>query len=289
MAGWRDGFWWSEDSLRLHYRDYADGEHHARPPILCLPGLTRNVRDFEGIAEALTPNWRVICAELRGRGESAYDKNPLNYVPLIYLRDIEALVTQLGLGRFVLFGTSLGGLLAILLGASGAGRLAGVLLNDIGPVIEEEGLARIRTYVGKGGSWPTWLHAARAIAEVQGVAYPDYDIEDWLRMAKRLCRLTPAGRVVLDYDARLAEPFRQVQGAAPSTDLWPTLDSLRDVPGLIVRGGLSDVLSPAIAEEMARRLPRAELVTLPRVGHAPSLDEPEARRAINRLLTRVAA
>jgi pimeloyl-ACP methyl ester carboxylesterase len=284
MATWTDGYWWSNDGLRLHYRDYAGPAE--RPTILCLPGLTRNARDFADVADRLAGEWRLICVNLRGRGESAFAKDPMSYSPLVYVQDIEALIGTLELGRLVTFGTSLGGIISMLLAGTGRAPLAGALINDIGPAIEPAGLARIRGYVGRGGSWPTWLHAARALAESQRAAYPDYGIEDWLGMAKRLCRLTSAGRIVLDYDMRIAEPLR-VPGGEAGFDMWPALTALADVPVLLVRGGISDLLSEATAQEMARRLPRLEQVTLPRVGHAPTLDEPECRDAIDRLLARV--
>ena len=286
MAVFADGYWWSKDGLRLHYRDYPGRAD--RPPILCLPGLTRNARDFAAVCDRLAGEWRLIAVDLRGRGESAYAKDPLSYVPLSYLQDLEALIATLALPRLVLAGTSLGGILTMLLAATGHARIAGALLNDIGPEIEAAGLARIRGYVGRGGSWPTWLHAARAIADIHRAAYPDYAIEDWIGMAKRLCRLTPGGRIVPDYDARIAEPLR-LPGGAAGFDMWPALDALRGVPTLLVRGELSDVLAEATAREMARRLPDCERVTLPRIGHAPTLDEPECRVAIDRLLARVVA
>ena len=139
MTAWSDGYWWSNDGLRLHYRDYPGDA--SRPPILCIPGLTRNARDFEGVAERLSPDWRVISVDLRGRGESAYAKDPMTYVPLTYLQDMEALVRELGLARFVLFGTSLGGLLSMLLGAAEKERVAGILINDIGPQLDGEAKA----------------------------------------------------------------------------------------------------------------------------------------------------
>ncbi|USI73118.1 alpha/beta fold hydrolase [Sphingomonas morindae] len=285
-ARFEDGWWQSADGLRLHYRHYPGGAD-GRPPILCLPGLTRNARDFELLAERLSPEWRVICAELRGRGESAHAPDPASYQPPVYLNDIEALIAGLGLDQLVLFGTSLGGLLAALLTAARPERVAGVLLNDIGPAIEPGGLARIRGYVGKGASWPTWLHAARGLAEAQGGAFPDYDIEDWLGMAKRLCRLTPNGRIVFDYDLRIAEPMRAPEVVAPP-DLWPAFEALAGRPLLLVRGALSDILSEATAHRMVARIPGLVHATVPRVGHAPTLNEPEAARAIDRLLARVA-
>ncbi|HTU12856.1 MAG TPA: alpha/beta hydrolase [Allosphingosinicella sp.] len=284
MADWSDGYWWSNDGLRLHYRDYA-GEA-SRPPIICIPGLTRNARDFEGVAARLAGKWRVICVELRGRGESAQAKDPMTYVPLTYLQDMEALLTELKLGRFVLFGTSLGGLITMLMAASGKERIAGALLNDIGPVLETRGLDRIRSYVGRSQNWPTWLHAARAIAEAQGDRYPDWEIDDWLVYAKRLCRLNSNGRIVMDYDMRIAEPFKLPQGEA-GFDLWPAFRALQGIPSLLVHGALSDVLSAESVAKMRAEVTTLESVTVPRVGHAPTLDEPEAQQAIDGLLKRV--
>lgn len=284
MAEWSDGYWWSKDGLRLHYRDYPGGDD-GRPPILCIPGLTRNARDFGAVADRLAGQWRLICVELRGRGESAYAKDPMTYVPLTYLQDLEALIDELKLSRFVAFGTSLGGLLTMLLAATGPGRIAGAILNDIGPVVEPAGLARIRTYVGKQANWPTWLHAARGIQQGNFAVYPDYGIEQWLAMAKRLCRLTPAGRIVYDYDMKLAEPLKLPGDAA--IDMWPAFESLAGRPVLLLRGQTSDVLSAATAAEMARRVDGLDYVTVPGVGHAPALDEAESVAAIDRLLARV--
>jgi len=287
MAAWEDGYWWSNDGLRLHYRDYpGDGA-----PILCIPGLTRNARDFAAVADRLAGRHRMILVELRGRGESAYAKDPMTYVPLTYLQDLQALLDHLALDRFILFGTSLGGILSMLVAATRAGQqsggqVAGVLLNDVGPTLDSAGLARIRTYVGKSTSYPTWLHAARSLSESQAVAYPDYRLEEWLEMAKRLCRLTPAGRIVFDYDMAIAEPFKMPGGEA-GVDLWPALGALKPIPGLLLRGELSDILSAATADRMAAELPLLERVDLPRIGHAPTLFEPESEAAIDRLLARI--
>lgn len=286
---YQDRIWWSLDNVRLHARDYGEATAlPGRPPVLCLPGLTRNMRDFHGLAERLAgQGWRVLTVSFRGRGESGYAPDPMSYVPLTYVQDVERLLTEFQLERVVAVGTSLGGIVTMMLAGADRGRLAGAVLNDVGPVIEAAGLARIRGYVGKSGTWPTWLHAARALAEQQGDIYPDNRIEDWLAMAKRLCRLNAQGRIVLDYDLRIAEPFR-VPGAEAGPDMWRALDALADVPVLLVRGERSDVLGAATAQAMVDRLGGgAELVTVPGVGHAPTLDEPEAASAVERLLERV--
>ena len=285
MADWSDGWWTSSDGLRLHYRDYAGSA--ARPPILCIPGLTRNARDFEGVAERLKGEWRLICVELRGRGQSDYAKDPMTYVPPIYWQDVEALIAALGLKRFVLFGTSLGGLITMLLALAERSRIAGALLNDIGPELETDGLDHIRSYVGRSQSWPTWLHAARFLREAQCDRYPDWEIGQWLVYAKRLCKLTQSGRIVFDYDMRIAEPFKAPAGES-GFDLWTAFAALKGIPSLVVHGEVSDLLSRATVERMLAENPAMEAATVPNVGHAPTLDEPEAAAAIDRLLARVA-
>ncbi|MCZ4342671.1 alpha/beta hydrolase [Sphingomonadaceae bacterium G21617-S1] len=287
MADWQDGHWLSKDGLRLHYRDYPSSARSRRPPILCIPGLTRNARDFAAVADRLAGKYRVIVAELRGRGKSERAKDPMSYVPATYLEDLTALIEQRALDRFILFGTSLGGILSMLIAATHPGKVAGMLLNDIGPAIDPAGLARIRVYVGKSGSYPTWLHAARSLADVHKAAYPDYKLDQWLEMAKRLCRLTDAGRIVSDYDSAIAEPFR-VPGNESAGDLWPLVDALKPFPSLLIRGGLSDIISAETADRMTAELPLLERIDLPRIGHAPTLFEPESEAAIDRLLARVA-
>jgi pimeloyl-ACP methyl ester carboxylesterase len=286
MAGsarFTDGWWHSPDGLRLHYRDYPGDP--ALAPLLCLPGLTRNARDFELVACRLSPGRRVIAVELRGRGESGYAPDPATYAPPNYVVDIEALLIELALPPFVIVGTSLGGILAMLLASADSDRVAGAVLNDIGPVVDAAGLARIRGYVGKGTSWPTWIHAARDLADAQRDIHPRYDLEDWLGTAKRLCRLTPTGRIVFDYDMRIAEPMR-APDIAPPPDLWPAFEALAGRPVLLVRGETSDILSRETAAAMAARLPGLDLVTVAATGHAPTLGEAEAVAGIDRLLAR---
>ena len=291
MAAYENRYWWSNDGIRLHARDYAARDAAlgaARPPILCLPGLTRNARDYEELADRLSAGWRVVVVNLRGRGESGYAKDPMTYVPLTYVQDIEALLTDLGIDSFVTIGTSLGGIVSMLLAGAGHGKIAGAVLNDVGPEVEPAGLSRIRGYVGKSSSWPTWIHAARAVADANADIYPDYQIADWLVMAKRLYRLNSSGRIVLDYDLKIAEPLR-VPGNEAGPDMWRAFDRLAGVPVLVVRGARSDILSAAVADRMVQAIAGAERVDIPAVGHAPTLAGPEATAAIDRLLARVDA
>ena len=284
--GWDDGRWHSADGLSLHYRDHAGPAD--RPAILCLPGLTRNARDFEPLAECFAGQWRVIAVDFRGRGDSDYARDTSTYVPATYVADMLALLDQLGLERVVTVGTSLGGIVSVLLANARPQAIAGMVINDIGPVIEAKGLERIRDYVGQGRSFPTWMHAARALAESQGPTFPQASITDWLAMAKRCMVVGSNGRIHFDYDMKIAEPFATADGAS-NADLWPAFRALAGRPVTLLRGGLSDVLTGETFARMGGELAGADSVTVPNVGHAPVLTEPAAAAAIDRLLARVAA
>jgi pimeloyl-ACP methyl ester carboxylesterase len=280
-----EGEWTSADGLTLRYRDYPGRAD--RPPLLCIPGLTRNCRDFEPVADRFAGEWRVIALDLRGRGQSDYARDPASYVPAQYVADVAALLDQAGLERVVAIGTSLGGIVTMLLAMTAPERIVGAVLNDIGPEIEAAGLARIRSYVGQGRSFPTWMHAARGLREQGGVAYPDFAVSDWLRLAKRLMVVGPGGRIAFDYDMKIAEPFNRPEGTA-AFDMWPAFRALDGRPVLAVRGALSDILSIATLERMRGELRALRTVTVARVGHAPTLEEPVAQRGIAALLAKLA-
>lgn len=276
--------WHSSDGLALSARVYPGDP--ARLPVLCLPGLTRNARDFEDLAEAIAPQRRVICPDLRGRGQSAYAPDPATYTPAHYLGDVLLLLSDLGIDRFVAIGTSLGGLLTMMLASVAPGRIAGAVLNDIGPEIDPAGLERIRGYVGVAARYADWDEAAAALAVAQRSTYPAFVHADWLRMARCIMR-EAGGSVVFDYDMAIARPFADADGATPAPDLWPLFDALAGVPVTVVRGGTSDILSATTAAAMAARDPGLELVVVPDVGHAPTLDEVPVRAAIRQLLAQV--
>jgi pimeloyl-ACP methyl ester carboxylesterase len=277
--------WTSADGLTLHYRDYSGGEPD-RPPILCIPGLTRNCRDFEAVADAFAGEWRVICTDLRGRGQSDYAKDSSSYQPLQYVADMLALLDHLGIERVVSIGTSLGGIVTMLLAMQAPERLAGVVLNDIGPALEPGGLTRILGHVGQGRSFPTWMHAARGLREIGEIAHPDFAIADWLKAAKRVMAIGPGGRIAFDYDMKIAEPLHAAAGSPP-VDLWPAFHALAGRPVLAIRGELSDLLSAATLNRMADEMPGMDVCMVARTGHPPTLEEPEALAAIGRLLIRV--
>ena len=286
MAQWQDRFWNSSDGLRLHYRDYAGPAD--RPPLLCLPGLTRNARDFEPVADRLAGEWRVLAVEFRGRGQSQHDPNPANYEPHTYAADVLKLLDQLGIADAVFIGTSLGGIVTMLMSSTDPERIAGALLNDIGPAVEEAGVERLRTYVGKPASWASWAEAAQGAAQRNGVAFPHFTGEQWERFARRLASERPDGSIQADYDMAISQAFAENKGT-PDYDPWPLIEGLEGKPVLIVRGETSDLLSAETANRMLQVLPTAELVTVPGVGHAPVLEEPEAAAGIDRLLDKVLA
>ena len=285
-ADFEEKRWISADGLKLFYRDYSGAEGaETRLPVICLHGLTRNSRDFEGVAAHIASQGRrVIVPEMRGRGNSDYSPDTSTYTPLRYVEDLELLFAQLGIERFLSVGTSMGGLLTMLLAAAKPGRIEGVVMNDIGPVVDPAGLKRIGGYVGQGRSYPTWMHAAKSLQAVHGAAFPDWELDHWLEMAKRTLVITQNGRISYDYDMGIAEPFAQPGNAAPD-NLWLAYEALSGVPMVLVRGELSDLLSEDTVKQMAVRNPAMTLVTVPRVGHAPTLDEPEARAAIDQWLS----
>lgn len=285
MAEWQDRYWTSSDGLRLHYRDYAGPAD--RPPILCLPGLTRNARDFGPVADRLAGEWRILAVEFRGRGQSQHDPNPANYVPQTYAADVLKLLDQLGIADAVFLGTSLGGIVTMLMSSTDPERIAGAMLNDIGPVIEDGGVERLRTYVGKPAAWASWAEAGEGAATRNRVAFPHYTAEQWEQFARRLASERPDGSIRADYDMAISQAF--AQKGNPDRDPWHLIDGLKDKPVLIVRGETSDLFSAETAERMLAMLPKAELVTVAGIGHAPVLDEPEAAAGIDRLLARVLA
>jgi pimeloyl-ACP methyl ester carboxylesterase len=277
---WRDGFVTVRDGLKLHYRDYPGSA--ARPPLLCLHGLTRNSSDFAEFAERYSPRFRVIALDFRGRGRSDYDPRPSRYTPLIYAGDVIRLLDDLGLGSAIFVGTSLGGLVTMTMAAMAPSRIAAAILNDIGPEPNRVGLNRIMTYVGKDVRFKNWDEAAETIADNHGRLPASFTHADWLAMAKRNCR-EQDGEIVYDYDMTIAVPFK-ISGPAPRVDLWPLFSSLAQKPLLVVRGELSDLLSAASMEKMRLAAPFAKFAVVPGVAHAPTLGEPAAVAAIDGFL-----
>ena len=285
-TAWQARHWTSRDGLKLFYRDYAGPSD--RPPIVCLPGLTRNSRDFADLADRYAGRFRVIAPDFRGRGMSDRDPQPARYLPPTYAADVLQLLDELGIERAVFVGTSLGGLVTMLIAATQPERIAATVLNDVGPEIDQTGIDRIRSYVGQGVRFRDWDEAAEYISGVSRGLPASNSHDDWVRAAQRVAKEDGDG-IAFDYDMAIAEPFNQRNdGTAPAFDLWPLYKKLDGAPLLLIRGELSDLLSASAAQAMVEVLSDAELVTVPGVGHAPELNEPEAVAAIDRLLERFA-
>ena len=274
----------SVDGLRLYYRDYAP-EAPGRLPVLCLPGLTRNSRDFEHVALRLRRERRVLCADLRGRGRSQHDPNWQNYHPGTYLGDIGRLLEHAGVERCIFFGTSLGGILTMLTAATQPQRIAAAILNDIGPEVDPAGLARIASYVGRYPPARTWPEAVATVRSTYEIALPDLTDEQWADYARRSYSDVD-GVPRLDMDPNIGEAVRAAPAAA-APDLWSVFAALASVPTLVLRGASSDILSSATLERMQAAKPDLARVEVPNRGHVPLLDEPEAVAAIDAFLARV--
>ena len=280
-----DRFVTVSDGLKLHYRDYPGSADKA--PLLCLHGLTRNARDWAQFGERYSPGRRVIALEFRGRAGSDNDPQPMRYNPLTYAGDVLQLLDQLGIAQAVFVGTSLGGLVTMTVAAIAPQRIAASILNDVGPDLSQEGLDRIRNYVGKDVRFASWDEAADAIAVNSKHVPAHYTHEDWVTMARRVCR-EDNGQIRFDYDMAIVAPF-EASGPTPTIDLWPLFATLAGKPLLVIRGELSDLLSAEAADKMRVAAPSASFAMVPGVGHAPELDEPEALAAIDAFLDSLAA
>jgi len=281
--------WKSPDGLDLFARDYAPGVGAARPPVIAIHGLTRNSADFEGVAPLLAQSGRrVLAVDVRGRGLSDRAPDPMTYTPDVYARDVLALMEQAAIDRAVFVGTSMGGLITMAVTALKSKAVVAAILNDIGPEVAPEGLARIAAYSGQPVEIGSWTDAAAYAKRINAVAFPHYSDADWDAFARRIFRQQPDGEIGLDYDPDISAPIRAAGAKALVPNLWPFFRRLaRKKPTLLVRGANSDLLSAEIAEKMKKAAPTMAYVEVPGVGHAPMLDEPEAKAAIFEFLSEV--
>jgi pimeloyl-ACP methyl ester carboxylesterase len=282
-AGRRDRFYSSADGLRLHVVEHGST---ASPwlPVVCLPGLSRNARDFDDLARHLATHpqrpRRVLAFDLRGRGDSAWDKDIAHYTPIVEMQDVLDGMAALAVDRAVVVGTSRGGLIAMLMGVARPSVLAGVVLNDIGPALEARGLARLKTYVGRMPEPNDWEDAARILERLHGRQFPALSAAEWQAFARMTWRDVdglPAG----DYDPNLGRTFDGIEFDQPMPTLWREFGALRGLPVMAIRGENSDILSAATLARMEAEHPRLVKVEVAGEGHPPLL----VRRA---LLDRIA-
>src|SRR5664279_820174 len=278
------------DGLRLHARCYGARSAPALP-VVCLPGLGRTAADFETLAEALAGDERrprrVIALDYRGRGQSEYDRDPAHYNFQVELADLLAVLAALDAARAILIGTSRGGILAMLLAAVRPSAIAGVVLNDIGPVIEPKGLMRIKGYVGKLPQPRSFEEGAEILRRLFDAQFPKLGPEDWLASARRAFR-QENGALVPAYDVKLATTLEGVDFEKPFPPLWQQFDALGHCPMLVIRGANSDILSAATVEAMAARRAALETIEVPDQGHAPLLAEPDVIGGIADFVARCA-
>lgn len=265
----------SQDGLSLYYREYGDRDASG-PTVLCLSGLTRNSKDSHKLATLLAAKHRVICLDYRGRGRSDYDPDATHYQPSTYLGDIRHLLSAANVGHVIVIGTSLGGLLAMAMGAAMPSCLAGIVLNDIGPDVSGSGLGRILSYIGTDRPHKDWDGAVLDFREM----FPNLSLSsdaEWLNAAQATWCEGADGMLHFDWDVKLAEALEK---GPPIPDLWPLFASLGRIPTLAVRGALSDVLTAETFEKMAVAHPGLDQITVPNVGHVPTLSEPSVPERI---------
>ncbi len=282
---WREIHYQSHDDLRLYARFYPAAEAGARPAV-CLPGLTRNSRDFHYLASYLSNDPErprdVYCVDYRGRGGSQYDRDWRNYTPFTEMLDTLDFMTTQDLHQAAIIGTSRGGLIAMMMAAIRPTAMGAVVLNDIGPVMETTGLARIMGYVGRTKVPRNWEDAAALLRELNERAFPALEAWQWEEMARSVFN-EKNGRPAQGYDKRLARAFGAMDLSQP-INLWPQFIALGQFPALVIRGANSDLLSAETVEEMVERHPNLRTLTVPHQGHAPLLNEPETVKTIGSFL-----
>lgn len=275
----REYEWRSRDGLKLFAREYGSAAQGL--PVICIPGLTRNSRDFEDVApEIATQGRRVFAVDLRGRGRSEHSANAKTYAPSRYADDMADLLASIDAPRAIFVGTSLGGLVTMTLAMKKPALIGGAVLNDVGPRVGKAGLARIRGYAGKSSPVVTWADAAAYVKRTNGASFPDLPDGEWERFARRLFK-EENGKVVLDYDPAIARSAHPIIAWLSTLLLWPAFRRLAKCgPLLLVHGQLSDIIEPATIARMKQQAPHMQVMKVPGVGHAPQLDEPAAQEAI---------
>lgn len=281
-ASYFDLFVTAPDGLKLHLREY--GERNAPClPVVCLPGLTRTAADFEPLAAALAADpdhpRRVLALDYRGRGQSAYDRNPENYSVPVELADVVAVLTAREAAPAVFVGTSRGGLITMMLAAQRPTLIAGAVLNDIGPVTEPKGLMRVKGYVGKLPTPRTFGEGAEILRRLSDAQFPKLTPADWTAMAMRTWRQS-TDRLVPTYDVALAHTLAAVDPEQPIPAMWAQFDALAGVPVMVVRGANSDILSADTLAAMRARRRDLTVIEVADQGHAPLLAEPDILRRI---------
>ena len=283
---YREDRYTSRDGLSLYYRVYENGES-LKTPLLCIHGITRNSKDFNDFANLMHKDRPVVSVDVRGRGQSEYDPEYHNYQIPIYVADMFELMDHMTLSEAIIVGTSMGGLVGMAMGAVQPERVKAIVLNDVGPVIEQTGIDRIWAYVGKTAAVRSWNQAANILKTMNGQNFANYTQEDWLKFANNTFREQADGTLVADYDPHVGTAVRESQEAAVPVDMWPLFQSLANIPILCLRGEMSDILSAETLKKMAELHPKFTGITVSGRGHTPDLREPQSIAAIKDFLGRL--
>lgn len=283
---WREGYYTSQDGLRLYARHYPAKVASGRS-VLCLPGLTRNAMEFDALATALSGHperqRNVYCVDYRGRGRSDHDASWKNYTPYIELIDVLDFMTVAGLHDAAIVGTSRGGIIAMLMAVMRPTMIGAAVLNDIGPVIDPAGLARIIGYVGKTPVPSTWQEAARVVRNMSEKFFPAVADDEWIELARQWF-LEKDGQPAQSYDPNLANAMGEIDLSKKIPEMWPQFTALSAFPTLLIRGANSDLLSEKTAERMAAQHSSLQRMTVNGQGHAPLLRDDDTIAAIERFL-----
>jgi len=277
-----EGYVTSQNGLSLYYRDYGP-KYGAAIPVLCLHGLTRNCRDFDIFAKSLMDKRRVICPDIRGHGNSDRDKNWRNYHPSVYVDDVRHIISALNLKHVFVVGTSMGGIMAMIMGVVMPTAIVGVLINDVGPDIDDHGLDNIISYVNRADQVFKDWDAAASFLKASFPHAPAMDSDEWLRVARRTGIERPDGTVINNWDPGITKSLKKQRRG---TALWGLFRSLKRIPVVVVRGFFSDILSGNTLLRMQDILPRMHPVIVPESGHAPTLSEPQVWEPLNDALAK---
>lgn len=276
-AAFRDVYAPSFDGLKIHARDYAPSRETSALPVLCLPGLTRTTEDFDLLAQALARDTqaprRVVAIDYRGRGLSDYDPDPANYTVPVEAGDVQAIAASLGIAKAIMIGTSRGGMIAMILAATQSAMVAGVLLNDVGPALEIEGLVRIKHYIARATLPASWDEAIAGIKELFARDFPNLTEADWNAWARRGYH-DRDGVLARTHDPALSAAFAGIDPANPPPPAWKLFDKMVGKPLMLIHGGRSDLLSAKGVADMVARRRDIDLVEVADEGHAPLLADP---------------
>ncbi len=285
----KDHYIEANDAIKTYCLEIIPQEIKHEIPFFCIHGLTRNHKDFEPIFDELLKTGRKIYAiDVRGRGLSDYDTNPINYNPLIYVNDVLNILQKLEIPKAIFVGTSMGGIISMILGAIAKEKVAAIILNDVGPEVCEKGIERIKNYVGDNKPSKNWQEASEKVKNIAAEAYPDKinDENFWLEFSKRTQKQTNDG-IVFDYDANIKQNVQASDKNAPAPNLWPQFEALQNIPIGVIQGAISDILTDDIVDKMKSIHHEIMHVKIPNTGHAPILDEKLALDCIMQIAQKV--